>query len=126
MKPSLLFLTNSHNGWPDEDRFVIAHLLEHFALEICHPRDCIPLLPTVKGVIIRNIWPTHEYQQEWDLIKARLRNSGLTIWNPLTFKGDVEGKDYLISLHKKGYEVPQHGGSPWADFETKLLLAFFV
>lgn len=39
------------------------------------------------------------------MIKSLLRSSGLPIYNPLIFKGDIEGKDYLTVLFGQGYPV---------------------
>jgi len=80
-------------------------LASDFDLIVCHPLECLTFLKAVDGVVIRNIWPTHEYQKDWDYVKAALRASGLTVYNPLTFKGDVEGKDYLVALYDQGYPV---------------------
>ena len=105
MKPKLLFLTNIHNGAPDEDQMLTGFLRADFDLIVSHPLDCLNVLCSVDGVVIRNIWPTHEYKNSWDEIKLHLRNSILPIYNPLILKGDVEGKDYLIILYKLGYPV---------------------
>jgi hypothetical protein len=105
VKPRILFLTNEQNNAPEEDKLLVAFLKSHFDLVVSHPLDCLSHLHTVKGVIIRNIWPTHEYQEGWDAVKKCIRTSGLPVYNPLTFKGDVEGKDYLVVLYNKGYPV---------------------
>jgi len=105
MKLRILFLTNARNGAPDEDRLVVEFLSSDFDLKVCHPRECLPYLSTVDGVIIRNIWPTHEYEGEWEYVKSHLRASGLPVYNPLGFNGDIEGKDYLLALYNDGYPV---------------------
>lgn len=70
-----------------------------------HPLNCSLLLDAVDGVFIRNIWPTHEYMKEWNVLKERIRALKIPVYNPLTYRGDVEGKDYLIDLSKSGYPV---------------------
>ena len=105
MKPRILFLTNQQNDAPEEDALLIEHLAEDFDLIVSHPVDCLRHLHSVKGIIIRNIWPTHEYQEEWDDVKAYIRDSEIPSYNPLVFKGDTEGKDYLLVLYEKGYPV---------------------
>ena len=105
MKPRILFLTNKQNEAPEEDQMLIDYLSGDFNLVVSHPLDCLPFLNTVDGVIIRNIWPTHEYQEDWDDIKTYIRDSDLPVYNPLMFKGDIEGKDYLVVLYNKGYPV---------------------
>lgn len=105
MKPRILFLTNSRNEAPNEDRMLVQYLSSDFDLVVCHPRECSPLLDDVDGVIIRNIWPTHEYEDEWEAAKLHIRASGLPVYNSLGFRGDVEGKDYLMDLVAGGYPV---------------------
>jgi hypothetical protein len=103
MRRVMLFLTNTENDAPQEDKFLVDFLSSDFALIVRHPIDCLPYLNSVSGVIIRNIWPTHEY--DWDLVKAAIRASRKPVYNPLAFKGDIEGKDYLVSLYRKGFPV---------------------
>lgn len=105
MKPKILFLTNKDNDSPAEDVFLVDFLSKDFDLIVSHPLDCLPFLSQVKGVIIRNIWPTFDYEREWDDIKTYLREGNLPVYNPLTFKGDIEGKDYLVVLYEKGYPI---------------------
>ena len=105
MKPRILFLTNKGNEAPEEDNMLIAYLADDFDLLVSHPLECLPFLNTVDGIVIRNIWPTHEYQEDWDDIKTYIRDSDLPVYNPLDFKGDIEGKDYLVVLYNKGYPV---------------------
>jgi hypothetical protein len=105
VKPRILFLTNEQNNAPEEDKLLVTFLKNYFDLVVSHPLDCLSHLHTVKGVIIRNIWPTHEYQEGWDAVKKYIRDSDLPVYNPLMFNGDVEGKDYLVVLYNKGYPV---------------------
>ena len=105
MRPKILFLTNKQNDAPEEDELLINYLNKDFDLIVSHPSECLPFLNTVVGVIIRNIWPTHEYQEDWDDVKTYMRDSDLPVYNPLDFKGDIEGKDYLVILYNKGYPV---------------------
>jgi hypothetical protein len=100
-----MYLTNWGNGAPEEDQMLVGILKQDFDLMVVHPMNCLPLLSSVEGIIVRNIWPTHEYQADWDDIKTHLRNTELPIYNPLTFKGDVEGKNYLVDLYNEGYPV---------------------
>ena len=105
MKQRILFLTNQQNDAPEEDALLIDYLAEDFDMIVSHPVDCLRHLHSAKGIIIRNIWPTHEYQEDWDDVKAYIRDSEIPSYNPLVFKGDTEGKDYLVVLHEKGYPV---------------------
>src|ERR1700722_15628747 len=101
----LLLLTNSENGYPEEDRLVINCLTDYGDILVRHPLNCRSVLDSVDAVLIRNIWPTHEYLHEWDALKNHLRSNGIPTYNPLTFRGDIEGKDYLVDLWAAGYPV---------------------
>ena len=93
----LLFLTNKNNdSIEDEDSKLIDYLSKYFELVVSHPQDCLPLLHKVEGIIIRNIWPTHEYAEDWREIEQKIKDSGLPTYNSLSGKGDVRGKDYLL------------------------------
>ena len=105
MRPTLLFLTNPNNGDSEEDFWLIRHLSKHFRMIVRHPLKCSTLLHSVDGVIIRNIWPTHEYLTEWEELKTHLREANIRTYNPLTYQGDIEGKDYLVVLSEAGFPV---------------------
>ncbi len=101
----ILFLTNTDNGASEEDEMLIKFLADDFDLAVMHPRDCSGSLQKVDGVIIRNVWPTHEYNDEWERAKKAILDSGLPTYNPLTGRGDNAGKGYLIELYEKGFPV---------------------
>ena len=105
MKPKILFLTNRQNDAPQEDEQLATFLSGEFDLAISHPVDCVPHLSSAEGVIIRNIWPTHAYREDWENVKNYIRDYDLPTYNPLGLKGDIEGKNYLVVLHEKGYPV---------------------
>ncbi|MEK9131916.1 MAG: hypothetical protein AAB447_03335 [Patescibacteria group bacterium] len=101
----LLFLTNLRNGDPEEDQYLIGLLEKFFEIVVSHTLDCKQHLSFVQGVIIRNIWPTHEYQAEWELLKRQITALGILTYNPLVGKGDNGGKSYLLTLYQKGFPV---------------------
>lgn len=101
----ILFLTNPHNDYPKEDLYLIDILKRDFDITACHPLDCEKHLSKVDGVIIRNIWPKHEYAKEWERIQMVLKKSGLPVYNSLTGRGDQQKKGYLVELFKEGYPV---------------------
>lgn len=102
---TLLFLTNLNNDAPEEDIYLSNILRKHFHIIVAHPVDGVQIAENVDGIIVRNIWPTHEYKKEWKEIIERLRTLNIPIYNPLSGKGDIHGKDYLISLTKNSYPV---------------------
>lgn len=101
----LLFLTNKNNGAFEEDQQLIKFLSKDFDLIVSHPLDCVSLLSQVEGVIIRNIWPTHEYADQWENIRQKIIDFGLPTYNSLLGNGDNKGKDYLLKLFQNNYQV---------------------
>lgn len=105
MKKKLLFLTNRDNGAFEEDAYLSDRLKDFYEVTLVHPLQAEQYLSKIDGVLIRNVWPTHEYSDKWKKIKHQLKESGVAIYNPLTGKGDNRGKEYLVELYKKGYPV---------------------
>jgi len=87
----LLFLTNqNNNSFKEEDFGLIDFLSKDFELIVSHPQDCLPLLHKVEGVIIRNIWPTHEYADDWKDAEQKIKDSKLPTYNDFSGRGDVD------------------------------------
>lgn len=103
--PTLLFLTNFSNGAPKEDIALSNELRTIAQVLIAHPLDCLKKFPPVDGVIIRNIWPTHENTVFYEQFYKTLLRSNIKTYNPIIGKGDVKGKNYLVELYRKGYPV---------------------
>jgi len=61
-KPALLFLTNVYNDSPEEDIYLTKQLRQWFDISIMHPLDCESVEDNFKIALIRNIWPSHEYE----------------------------------------------------------------
>ncbi|MEU9142557.1 hypothetical protein [Streptomyces sp. NPDC048349] len=89
----------------DEDVFLTARLREHFPLALCHPRDAQRLMPGFDAVVVRNSGPVLHYQQAYDAFRAAALASGTPVYNPLTGRGDMAGKQYLLDLTAAGYPV---------------------
>ncbi|MBT2543399.1 hypothetical protein J7E99_22540 [Streptomyces sp. ISL-44] len=89
----------------DEDVFLTARLREHFPLALCHPRDAERLLPGFDAVVVRNSGPVLHYQEAYDSFRAAALASGTPVYNPLTGRGDMAGKQYLLDLTAAGYPV---------------------
>lgn len=101
----LLFLTNLNNGAREEDDFLVSRLTQDSEIIVVHPMECEQYLDKADKIIIRNIWPTHEYLHKWKQIKRVLKQSGIFTFNSLEGKGDNEGKSYLLELYMQGYPV---------------------
>lgn len=89
----------------DEDVFLTARLREQFPLALCHPRDAERLMPGFDAVIVRNSGPVLHYQDAYDSFRAAALASGTPVYNPLTGRGDMAGKQYLLDLTAAGYPV---------------------
>lgn len=101
----------------DEDVFLTARLREHFPLALCHPLDAEALLPAFDTVIVRNSGPVLHHQQAYDSFRAAALAAGTRVYNPLTGRGDMAGKQYLVDLTASGHPV-----IPTIDDPAHLLL----
>lgn len=105
MRRRILFLTNPRNGSPDEDTFLVGKLRMSFDIIVAHPMECESHLSEVEGIVIRNIWPTHEYSGAWEALCLKIRKLGIPTYNPLVGKSDNTGKGYLLDLYKDKFPV---------------------
>ncbi|MGP3687165.1 hypothetical protein ACTVZO_21080 [Streptomyces sp. IBSNAI002] len=89
----------------DEDTLLTARLREHFPLALCHPLDAERLMPGFDAVVVRNSGPVLHYQEAYDSFRAAALAAGTRVYNPLTGRGDMAGKQYLLDLTAAGYPV---------------------
>lgn len=90
----------------DEDVFLTSRLREHFPLALCHPLDAQALIPVgFDAVVIRNSGPVLHYQEAYDSFRAAALAAGTPVYNPLTGRGDMAGKQYLLDLTAAGHPV---------------------
>ncbi|MGW6874355.1 hypothetical protein ACWGHA_18660 [Streptomyces xanthophaeus] len=89
----------------DEDIFLTSRLREHFELALCHPGDAQALMPGFDAVIVRNSGPVLHYQEAYDAFRKAALAAGTRVYNPLTGRGDMAGKQYLLDLTASGYPV---------------------
>ncbi|MFE9631797.1 hypothetical protein [Streptomyces sp. NPDC006463] len=90
----------------DEDIFLTSRLRARFDLALCHPEDAEALLPMgFEAVIVRNSGPVLHYQQAYDSFRTAALAAGTRVYNPLTGRGDMAGKQYLLDLTAAGYPV---------------------
>lgn len=57
------------------------------------------------AVVVRNSGPVLHYQQAYDSFRAAALAAGTRVYNPLTGRGDMAGKQYLLDLTVAGYPV---------------------
>ncbi|MFJ6797609.1 hypothetical protein [Streptomyces sp. NPDC091268] len=89
----------------DEDVFLSSRLREHFELALCHPLDARALMPGFDAVVVRNSGPVLHYRREYEAFRAAALATGTRVYNPLTGRGDMAGKQYLLDLTEAGHPV---------------------
>lgn len=109
-RPSVLFVTDlayeaRGRRYCDEDIHLTSRLREDFDVALCHPSDAAALLEGFDAVVVRNSGPVLHYQEAYDAFCARARKLGTRVYNPLTGRGDMAGKQYLVDLSRAGYPV---------------------
>lgn len=109
-RPRVLYVTDlaypaRGRRYGDEDVFLTSRLREHFDLALCHPLDAAALMDAYDAVVIRNSGPVLGYQKEYDAFRARALGSGARVYNPLSGKADMAGKQYLLDLSAAGFPV---------------------
>ncbi|GED82957.1 hypothetical protein [Streptomyces sp. 6-11-2] len=89
----------------DEDIRLTSRLREDFDLALCHPRDAAALMDAFDAVVVRNSGPVLEYQAAYDDFRARALDRKTPVYNPLTGRADMAGKQYLLDLSAAGRPV---------------------
>ncbi|GHG92587.1 hypothetical protein [Streptomyces rubradiris] len=109
-RPRLLYVTDlayqaRGRRYCDEDIHLTARLRAHFDLALCHPLDAAALMDGFDAVVVRNSGPVLGHQREHDAFRARALATGTRVYNPLTGKADMAGKQYLLDLTAAGFPV---------------------
>jgi hypothetical protein len=109
-RPSILYVTDlaypaRGRRYCDEDIFLTSRLRADFDLALCHPRDAAALMDAFDAVVVRNSGPVLEYQAAYDEFRARAVERGARVYNQLTGKADMAGKQYLLDLSAAGHPV---------------------
>lgn len=89
----------------DEDVFLTSRLRAHFDLALCHPREAAALMDAFDAVVVRNSGPVLGYREEYDAFRERALSAGTRVYNPLTGRADMAGKQYLLDLSAAGFPV---------------------
>jgi hypothetical protein len=89
----------------DEDVFLTSRLREDFDLALCHPLDAAALMESFDAVVVRNTGPVLYYRAAYDAFRAEALRTGTRVYNPLTGRGDMAGKQYLSDLTAAGHPV---------------------
>ncbi|WP_031487275.1 hypothetical protein [Streptomyces bicolor] len=109
-RPRILYVTDlayqaRGRRYCDEDIFLTSRLREDFDLALCHPRDAAALMGAFDAVVVRNSGPVLGHQDAYDEFRRRASADGTRVYNPLTGKADMAGKQYLLDLTTAGYPV---------------------
>lgn len=109
-RPRVLYVTDlaypaRGRRYGDEDVFLTSRLREHVDLALCHPRDAVALMDGFDAVVVRNSGPVLGYQDAYDAFRERATATGTPVYNPLTGRGDMAGKQYLLDLTAAGRPV---------------------
>lgn len=89
----------------DEDIWLTSRLRDDFDVALCHPLNAAALMDTFDAVVVRNSGPVLHYQDEYDAFRAQATARGTRVYNPLSGRGDMAGKQYLLDLTAAGYPV---------------------
>ncbi|WP_171110188.1 MULTISPECIES: hypothetical protein [unclassified Streptomyces] len=110
VRPRILYVTDlayqaRGRRYCDEDIFLSSRLRNDFDIALCHPLDAAALMDGFDAVVVRNSGPVLHYQKEYDAFRDRAAARGTRIYNPLTGRADMAGKQYLLDLTAAGYPV---------------------
>ncbi|HEY9371570.1 hypothetical protein [Streptomyces sp.] len=89
----------------DEDIWLSGRLREEFDLALCHPRDAAALMGRFDAVVVRNSGPVIHYREAYEAFREAARAGGVRMFNSLSGKGDMSGKEYLLDLSREGFPV---------------------
>ncbi len=109
-RPTILYVTDLAYQAParrycDEDIYLSGRLREAFGVALCHPHEAARLMGAFDAVVIRNCGPGVQYQPEYAALRERALASGARVYNTLTGKADMAGKQYVVDLFARGYPV---------------------
>ncbi|MFE9251638.1 hypothetical protein [Streptomyces sp. NPDC007088] len=109
-RPHLLYVTDlayraAGRRYADEDLGLSARLRQLFRVALCDPRDAVALMDGFDGVLVRNSGPVLYYREEYAQFRAEALRRGTRVYNPLTGRGDMAGKNYLVEMASAGLPV---------------------
>ncbi len=106
----ILYVTDLHYAakgreYRDEDLLVTHWLGARVDLALCHPSTAEALMYDFDAVVVRNSGPVIHYRQAYDSFRAAAVAAGVRVFNELTGKADMVGKQYLVDLSATGAPV---------------------
>ncbi|MFF1764811.1 hypothetical protein [Streptomyces sp. NPDC058249] len=109
-QPRVLYVTDlaydaKGRRYCDEDIFLTSRLRADFDIALCHPLEASALMDAFDLVVVRNSGPVLHYQEAYDAFRAEAVRRGTLVYNELTGKADMAGKQYLLDLSAAGRPV---------------------
>ncbi|WP_329789180.1 hypothetical protein V1227_33215 [Lentzea sp. DG1S-22] len=109
-RPTVLYVSDlaypaKGRRYCDEDIHLTSQLRHHFDLAITHPENAADLMAAFDTVVVRNSGPVLGHQAAHEAFKERAKAANQRVYNPLTGKGDMAGKQYLVDLTAEGFPV---------------------
>lgn len=110
MKKKILFLTDLNyvakgRNYCEEDIYLTGRLREYFDIALCHPANSECFERNADMIVFRNTGGISGFKDIYYSFVERARANNLRIYNELTGKADMRGKQYLLDLTKEGYPV---------------------
>ncbi|MFJ3230923.1 hypothetical protein [Streptomyces sp. NPDC086787] len=109
-RPRLLYVTDlayqaRGRRYCDEDIFLTSRLAAHFDLALCPPTAAAALMDGFDAVVVRNSGPVLAHQEAYRAFRDHALATGARVYNQLTGRADMAGKQYLIDLTEAGFPV---------------------
>jgi hypothetical protein len=108
--PRILYVTNPFyeaNGreYAGEDVYLSGRLAQTFDVHTCLPTEAVDLMAGFDAVVVRNSGPVLTYPEAYAAFRERALATGQPVYNELSGKADMLGKQYLLDLHAAGFPV---------------------
>ena len=108
--PSLLFVSDLYYDaqqriYYEEDVFLSSQLKDDFDIAICHPLAVQHFEDNADLIVFRNTGPVIYYKEQYLGCRKRLMDKKSRVFNNLTGKADMLGKQYLVDLTQMGLPV---------------------
>jgi hypothetical protein len=94
-----------------EDKLLVEDLRERFEVHTCLPVDAASSMHAHDVVVVRNSGPVASYPEAYAAFRAQALRTGQPVYNQLTGKADMVGKQYLLDLSAAGQPVIPTVGS---------------
>ncbi len=110
VRPSLLLVTDLRypaqgRRYGDEDVWLSGELRARFDVALCSPLDAAALLHPFDLVLVRNSGPVIHHREAYRALRGEVARCGSRLVNPLTGRGDMQGKGYLVERWAAGEPV---------------------